>query len=725
MAAQPQERVRKRLVWFSPYLLAVAVLSQTSTPLSCAPTGDTTLSSLELEVQGTNQIAAFDSAKRAYDVWLPVSASSATLRATSTDPGAQVLYNLRNSGGFIQGGWLGIGFGQLTFNLPVGRSSLNVSVKAPGGATGTYSLNVNVGCSQCSDGNECTYNNCDPVTQTCVHPPIADGNQCDTGDLPGVCISGTCDPSVFPCTEQGIRDAIARGGGPFTFACNGPTTIVTQDEIFIDNDVILDGEGNLTVDGNDDHRVLSVVPDVTVDLVGMTVSGGFLNFEGAQGAGILNEGTLTITNCNISWNGTVQSRWGNGNGGGGGIYNSGTLMLESTTVQDNYAGYGEGSGIYTVGVATLVSSRVSHNGYNYNEPTSNGSGIFNNSGTLTLIDSTVSLNSDGSGDAAAIDSHSATLLLVNSVVSENISLQSGSILFSGSATVVNSTVSGNVTASSSISGIEGYDGTLTLINSTVVPPQQSRAVLGGYRIEMIVANSIIVGDGVDGTCELYPGFFSVISGGGNIESTTNDCGLTHPTDLVDVTSQELNLDPLADNGGPTMTHALLPGSVAIDRIPPSMCVDADGQPLTTDQRGVARPQGSACDVGAFESQCSGVDCDDGNECTVDACDPTDGLCANDPVADGSACDFGGLPGVCIAGLCQEDVCAGVDCNDGNECTADVCDSTAGTCTNDPVANGTSCDFVGLAGVCVDGACASAQACALAKRAPRSLQAAIL
>jgi hypothetical protein len=57
---------------------------------------------------------------------------------------------------------------------------------------------------------------------------------------------------------------------------------------------------------------------------------------------------------------------------------------------------------------------------------------------------------------------------------------------------------------------------------------------------------------------------------------------------------------LADNGGPTPTVALLPESPAIDAIPVSDCLDADGAPLPTDQRGTARPQGAACDIGAFE-----------------------------------------------------------------------------------------------------------------------------
>ena len=64
------------------------------------------------------------------------------------------------------------------------------------------------------------------------------------------------------------------------------------------------------------------------------------------------------------------------------------------------------------------------------------------------------------------------------------------------------------------------------------------------------------------------------------------------------------LGPLQNNGGPTETHALLPGSVAIDQIPEADCVDEDGEPLITDQRGELRPAGaeSKCDVGAFEVQ---------------------------------------------------------------------------------------------------------------------------
>ena len=87
-----------------------------------------------------------------------------------------------------------------------------------------------------------------------------------------------------------------------------------------------------------------------------------------------------------------------------------------------------------------------------------------------------------------------------------------------------------------------------------------------------------------------------------LESPGDTCGFNDLTDQVNISAEDLNLGPLADNGGPTETHALVEGSVAIDVIPAEDCVDADDQPLTTDQRGYPRPVGDGCDVGAFERQ---------------------------------------------------------------------------------------------------------------------------
>jgi hypothetical protein len=103
--------------------------------------------------------------------------------------------------------------------------------------------------------------------------------------------------------------------------------------------------------------------------------------------------------------------------------------------------------------------------------------------------------------------------------------------------------------------------------------------------------------------------------------------------------------------------------------------------------------------------CEGVDCDDLNECTEDACDPQSGICDYTPVADDTACDFGGLPGLCKAGVCEDAMlCDGVNCDDLNECTEDACDPQSGICDYTPVADDTACDFGGLPGLCQAGEC---------------------
>ena len=327
--------------------------------------------------------------------------------------------------------------------------------------------------------------------------------------------SGGSTGDVFPCTEQGIREAIAEGGGPHTFDCDGAQTVVTEAEIVIDNDVILDGEGNLTVDGNEDHRVFSVpevgLDPVTVELHGFTVTRG--RVAGEAGAGISNAGELTLVNSNVRDNVAESTPEPCGAacrlGVGGGISNGleGTLTLTRSTVSGNTADYAGG---------------------------------IRGSGTMsTITDSTVSGNTAVRAGGGGIACERSSI------------------------TMTNSTVSGNT------AGIDG--GAIYLDQG-----------------ELTSTGSLIGGDCSGG----------VISGGYNIESPGDTCGFDQAGDLVNITEGQLDLGPLADNGGDTMTHALGAGSVAIDHIP---AVDCE---VDEDQRGQPRPEtdGTMCDVGSFERQ---------------------------------------------------------------------------------------------------------------------------
>ena len=148
----------------------------------------------------------------------------------------------------------------------------------------------------------------------------------------------------------------------------------------------------------------------------------------------------------------------------------------------------------------------------------------------------------------------------------------------------------------------GAGATLVLTHVTVA---DNTASFGGGAISN--TGTVTVGSTViEGECVSSGG---LISNGYNIESPGETCGFDRATDQVDVTNEELNLGPLADNGGPTKTHSLrlMPESAAIDAIPEEQCLDSNGNPLVADQRGQPRPEtgGARCDVGAFELERGG------------------------------------------------------------------------------------------------------------------------
>src|SRR5215208_3659189 len=264
---------------------------------------------------------------------------------------------------------------------------------------------------------------------------------------------------------------------------------------------------------------------------------------------------------------------------------------------NKYRVFAVGSGIGSGARLTLSNLTVANGAVGISE---GGGGIRNIGSTLEVSNSTISSNSAYAGGGIYIEGDGATLEVSNSTISDNSAdLAGGGIdifqsrLTSGivKATVSNSTISGNSTNASG-GGIYNQLGTLEVSNSTISgnsadPGFGGGGIQGSYGgstlKNTIVANSPSASGG---SCA-----GTITDGGYNLDSD-NTCGFG--TINNSLSGVDPRLGPLADNGGPTLTHALLEGSPAIDK------GNSFGE--STDQRGVTRPQGAASDIGSFESE---------------------------------------------------------------------------------------------------------------------------
>ncbi|MBK9924361.1 MAG: M4 family metallopeptidase [Anaerolineales bacterium] len=226
-------------------------------------------------------------------------------------------------------------------------------------------------------------------------------------------------------------------------------------------------------------------------------------------------------------------------------------------------------------------------------------GISNNSGKLILNNVIVQNNTGEYG--AGIDNR-GVLTLNNSLVINNYSPQYGGGVYNGATlTVNNSTISGNEAQYGG--GFMMSGSTIVLNNSTITANRANQGLGGGiyyngdgYSGTITVQNTLVAGNssGSGGPDCSGP----IISAGYNLIGNSSGCTFTPTTgDLVGTSAKSIDprLTPVQDNGGLTLTHALMGGSPAINAGNSSTC-------LTTDQRGVARPQGSVCDIGAVEYQ---------------------------------------------------------------------------------------------------------------------------
>ncbi len=233
-----------------------------------------------------------------------------------------------------------------------------------------------------------------------------------------------------------------------------------------------------------------------------------------------------------------------------------------------------------------------------------GAGIRVSPGAMLMInDSTISGNhadawSDGGGITVGSDccNPPGTLIINNSTFSGNSARKGGGIYNGGGiVTITNSTFSGN--GATQGGGIYSYGGTVTITNSTLSGNTATDDWLSGAGIyeslsTVTLRNTIIANNvGVGNSCS--PG--GIINGGNNI-----DDGITCSwgSDSGSMSNTNPLLGTLADNGGFTQTFALLAGSPAINTGNDSICA---ADPVNNlDQRGIARPQGTHCDIGAYE-----------------------------------------------------------------------------------------------------------------------------
>jgi CSLREA domain-containing protein len=296
---------------------------------------------------------------------------------------------------------------------------------------------------------------------------------------------------------------------------------------------------------------------------------------GGSGGGILSTsaGSLTITATTISGNhagsggaggaGSSEGGPAGAGGTGGGVQSSGKLALAGSLLVANLAG-GGGNG----GLSPIALGGAGGNG-------GDGGGLFDAAATSqTIVDDTVTGNRAGSGG----DGGNADVAFAGGYAGSGGG--GGGIVSAGAALdVVNATIGANLVgdAGNPGSGPEGSGSAGTAGSGGGI------SAYGSIKLQ----NTIVSGN--SGTNCLGV----TTDGGHNISYP--DSGNDTPGDCVG-TNVNPKLGPLSDNGGPTETMALLPGSPAIDGVPA-----AGANCPATDQRGVTRPQGQACDIGAYEA----------------------------------------------------------------------------------------------------------------------------
>jgi CSLREA domain-containing protein len=282
-----------------------------------------------------------------------------------------------------------------------------------------------------------------------------------------------------------------------------------------------------------------------------------------NGGGIENsDGTITLSNATIN-NNTATT------GDGGGVRNHSTLVVQGSWIHDNYATIGDGAGIYNTAAATIS--------------------------TTTIQDNVAYAGAGGniySGDSVGL----STLAIASSTVLHGFAWTNGGGIFNdGALNLTNTTLTTN--RANLGDGIYNAETTqpISLANTTIVsntnPPESAGEGLYNEGAALRLKNTLVAFNGSSGDCSGL-----IASDGYNLEYSPtpgfgNTCTLTA---TGDITGANPLLGGFNNYGGKTATYPLLAGSPALNAGTNTGCP-------TADQRGVSRPHGPRCDIGAYEA----------------------------------------------------------------------------------------------------------------------------
>jgi hypothetical protein len=394
--------------------------------------------------------------------------------------------------------------------------------------------------------------------------------------LPDAIAAANFDTAEGQCSAGSGADAI-------TVTATGVID-VTSGLPVINSDMTIDGPGEFDLNVRRQSaapafRLFAVNSGKTATISDLTISNGRLEAN-VPGAGVANFGTLTLDHVLVAGNALVITANQSGGGPaptGGGIANLGTMTLRDSRVESN-------------------SVSATNTGTGNAAADASGGGVMN-FGTMTIERSTIA-NNQAYAAVTSNDSEASAFAAGGGIRNW---VTSGTGL-----TVRRSTISGNTTAADAPApafatrrggGIYNFFGSLTLVSDTIA----FNTATGGANLVAQATESVtntIISNPVDGpNCE---------NSNGNSIDTDGGFNLTFPSTCDGLTALvgDPNLGNLNENGGPSPTHELGPGSAAYDQ--------GDSSGDTADQRGFDRPidltgvanaaGGDGADIGALEAQ---------------------------------------------------------------------------------------------------------------------------